>query len=369
MAVQTSLKTERIEKLAATLKEEGVDAIVLCSPINMGYLTGFTEGGGERFLTLSIDQNGRMRMICPALSENQARRCGIEDVHPWRDGDDPMKHFRQLVADWNLAGAKIAVDDEMPAQYLLPMQAANPTASYSLGFSLIARQMRKKDASELENLYTAARYADEAFREVFPQVRAGQTEEDVEKLLSQAMRDRGGRVGFCIVATGANGAEPHHYTDKTVIQKGDVVVMDFGCTVNGYYSDITRTICVGPATDEQKKVYGIVHAAHMAARAAANEGTPAEDVDKAARQVIEDAGYGEYFVHRTGHGLGLRVHEEPNIVKGNTHRLEEGNVFSDEPGIYLPGRFGIRIENILHVADGRAKSFNEDPSPTLLETP
>ena len=308
-------------------------------------------------------------MICPALSENQARRCGIEDVRPWRDGDDPMRHFQQLVADWELSDKAIAVDDEMPAQYLLPMQKVTPGAQYRLGFSLLAEQMRRKDAEELENLYTAARYADEAFTEVFPQIRAGQTEEDVEKLLSQAMRDRGGRVGFCIVATGANGAEPQHYTDSTVIQKGDVLVMDFGCTVDGYYSDITRTVCVGAASEEQKKVYEIVYAAHMAARDAATEGTPAQDVDRAARQVIEDAGYGEFFVHRTGHGLGLRVHEEPNIVKGNTHRLEEGNVFSDEPGIYLPGRFGIRIENILHIAGGRAKSFNEDPSPTLLETP
>ncbi len=363
----TSTSTGRLERLSALLRENGVRALILNTPVNMGYLTGFTEGGGERFLTLSLRDDGATRLICPALSENQARRCGIEDVRPWSDGEDPMVHFRQLVEDWDLADATLAVDDEMPAQYLLPMQAVAPRATYRQGFAYIARLMRQKGPEEIEHLYTAARYADEAFAEVWPKVKAGMTEWDVMQLLTRAMQDRGGIVGFCIVATGANGAEPHHYTDRSVIEDGDVVVMDFGCSVHGYYSDITRTVCVGKATDEAKTVYGIVHQAHMAARTAAMEGTPCEDVDRAARSVIERAGYGEFFVHRTGHGLGLRIHEEPNIVKGNTHRLEQGNVFSDEPGIYLPGRFGVRIENILHMDGGKAVSFNAEPSPTLLE--
>lgn len=363
----TSVPTARTERLAANLREGGARAFLMSSPVNMGYLTGFTEGGGERFLTLALRDDGAMRLICPALSENQARRWGIEDVRPWRDGEDPMAHFRQLVADWGLEAATLAIDDEMPAQYLLPIQGAAPGATYKKGFSLIAALMRQKDAEEIARLTEAARIADAAFEEVRPKIRAGQTEWDVAMMLTQAMQDRGGLVGFCIVATGANGAEPHHYTDKTVIQQGDVVVMDFGCTFQGYFSDITRTVCVGTATEEQKEVYKIVHAAHMAARAAAKEGTPCEDVDRAARQVIDQAGYGEFFVHRTGHGLGARIHEEPYIVKGNTERLQEGNVFSDEPGIYLPGRFGVRIENILCIAQGKAKSFNAEPSPTLVE--
>lgn len=367
MALQTSLSTDRTTRLAALLREKGARALILNTPVNMGYLTGFTEGGGERFLTLSLRDDGEMRIICPALSENQARRCGIADVRPWRDGEDPMVHFRDLVRDWGLTDARIAVDDEMPAQYLLPMQAETPGATYEQGFSIIATLMRRKGADEIARLLEAARIADEAFDEVAPKIRAGMKEWDVMQMLSRAMQDRGGLVGFCIVATGANGAEPHHYTDLSVIQNGDVVVMDFGCTFEGYFSDITRTVSIGPASDEVKRVYETVHAAHMAARNAATEGTACEDVDKAARSVIEAAGYGEYFVHRTGHGLGLRIHEEPNIVKGNMHRLEEGNVFSDEPGIYLPGRFGVRIENILYILDGAAKSLNAEPSPTILE--
>ncbi|MCH7903518.1 MAG: aminopeptidase P family protein [Armatimonadetes bacterium] len=361
------MKGSRLARLADVLKSEGVDALVLSSTVNMGYLHGFTEGGGERFLTLSIRSDGSVRMICPSLSENQARRCGIEDVRTWKDGEDPMAHYRQLVEDWGLADATVAVDDEMPAQYLLPMQAVAPGAKYRKGFSLIAQLMRRKDPEELENLYKTARYADATWDEVMPQIKSGMTEWDVAMLLTQGMQNRGGLVSFCIAATGANGAEPHHYTDRTVIQDGDVLIMDFGCGYKGYHSDITRTVCVGQASDEAKKVYEIVHAAHMAAREAAKEGVACQEVDRAARKVITDAGYGEFFTHRTGHGLGMRVHEEPYMVEGNTELLEEGHCFSDEPGIYLPGRFGVRIENILHIAGGVAKSFNAEPSPTVIE--
>jgi Xaa-Pro aminopeptidase len=277
-----------------------------------------------------------------------------------------MAHFRQLVADWGLEGQGVAIDDEMPAQYLLPIQN-ELKARFSQGFHLIADLMRCKEPQEIERLYRAAQIADEAYDEVRPRIRAGMTEWEVMQMLTRAMQDRGGLVGFCIVAAGANGAEPHHYTDRTVIQKGDVLIMDFGCVFEGYYSDITRTVCVGPATDEQKKVYETVYRAHMAARAAAVAGVSGQDVDRAARKVIVEAGYGEFFTHRTGHGLGLRIHEHPNMVEGNTEPLQEGNVFSDEPGIYLPGRFGVRIENILHIADGKAKSFNAEPSSTLAE--
>ena len=367
METTTGARTDRLERLAEKMKREGVRAFVISSPVNMGYLYGFTEGGGERFLTMSVRDDGQVRMICPALSANQAARCGIEDVRSWKDGEDPMVLFQRLVDDWGLASATVAIDDEMPAQYLLPMQRVAPDADYKQGFPLIASLMRCKDADEIENLYTAARYADEAFEDVKSQIKVGMTEWQVAMLLVRAMQDRGGLVSFCIVATGPNGAEPHHYTDQTVIKEGDVLIMDFGCTVNGYHSDITRTVCVGKATDEAKKIYEIVHAAHMAARAAAKAGIAGQDVDRAARKVIEDAGYGEFFVHRTGHGLGMRIHEAPNMVEGNTDPLEEGNVFSDEPGIYLPGRFGVRIENILHIADGKATSFNAEPSPTLLE--
>ena len=158
-------------------------------------------------------------------------------------------------------------------------------------------------------------------------------------------------------------------TGQTELKPGDVIVMDYGCIVGGYMSDITRTVCLGESSAEQRKVYETVYAAHMAGRNAIAPGVPAEEVDRATRKVIDEAGYGEFFVHRTGHGLGMRVHEEPYICEGNGHRLEVGNVFSIEPGIYLPGKFGVRIENIVTVTKDGHESLNAEPSPTLLTVP
>ena len=163
------------------------------------------------------------------------------------------------------------------------------------------------------------------------------------------------------------GAEPHHESDNTVIQSGDVIIMDFGCEFEGYQSDITRTVCCGKASDEAKRVYDIVFGAHQAGRAAIHPGVACQELDRAARQVIEKSGYGEYFFHRLGHGIGMRGHEEPYIVEGNETPLEVGHCFSIEPGIYLAGRFGVRIENIVTATmDGHA-SINAEPSATLTE--
>jgi Xaa-Pro aminopeptidase len=170
---------------------------------------------------------------------------------------------------------------------------------------------------------------------------------------------------FAIVATGANGAEPHHHTDESLIGGGDILIMDFGCQYHGYMSDITRTVAVGEPDAEAKHVYKVVYDAHMAARAVIRAGVTAGEIDAAARGVIESAGYGDYFVHRTGHGLGMRVHEEPYIMPGSDEVIEEGDCFSIEPGIYLPGRFGVRIENIVACTASGHKSFNAEPSAEL----
>jgi Xaa-Pro aminopeptidase len=182
------------------------------------------------------------------------------------------------------------------------------------------------------------------------------------------MKKRGGAPEFCIVAAGPNAAEPHHLSDETVIQEGDVLILDFGCDVAGYKSDITRTVCVGKAASQAKEVYALVYEAHMAARKAIVRGATGESVDRAARTVIEKGGYGDLFFHRTGHGIGTSVHEEPNIVTGNTRLLVPGNCFSIEPGVYIAGKFGVRIENIVAATADGHDSMNVDPSPTLIET-
>ena len=365
----SSIQTQpaRIAALARELDAFGYDALFATTPISMGYLHGFFEGGHERFLTLAVRSTGETRLICPALSETQARRAGIHDIRPWRDDENPLEIFASLAEEWDLRSGILAVDDEMTARILLQMQEVLPAALFKPGQAVLSRLMRHKEEAELRHMREAGRIADEALPAALAAIRPGATEIEVSEALSAAMRKAGGKPTFCIVATGANGAEPHHLTDATRIREGDIVVLDYGCDVDGYQSDITRTVSCGKASDKAKKVYEIVLAAHYAARRGVKPGTACEQIDALARAEITDAGYGAQFVHRTGHGIGMRVHEEPYIVSGNETPLEVGDCFSVEPGIYLPGEFGVRIENIVTVTAGGESSLNAEPSATILE--
>lgn len=355
----------RTAALASALERAGVDAFFAWSPVTMGYLHGLHEGAHERFLTLAFSKEGNVRLICPALTETQARRGGIEDVRPWKDGEDPLAHVAVLARDWGLKAAVIAVDDEMPSKMLLELQDALPAALFRPGGELAASLMRRKSPEELDLLRRAGKIADDAWDVVRPTLRAGQTEREVTRRLFAEMEARGGTPTFGIVATGANGAEPHHLSDDTVLKDGDVVILDFGCSLEGYQSDITRTVAIGHASDEAKKVYDTVLKAHYAGREAIHAGVTAGSVDAAARKVIEDAGYGPFFFHRLGHGIGLQGHEEPYIVGSSTVELMAGDCFSIEPGIYLAGKFGVRIENIVSATDDGHISMNAEPEPEL----
>jgi Xaa-Pro dipeptidase len=357
----------RIEQLAGLMRAQGVEAFLASSSVTLGYLHGFFEQGGERLLLLAVNADGRTRLICPGLTETQARRCGIEDVRPWVDGEDPLRLVRDLAGDWHLGRGRLQVDDDMAAAWLLDLQRVLPDVSFQAGQPLLAGLMRIKGAEERHALREAGRIADEAFRAVLREIRCGLTEADVASLIQEAMRRQGGVPAFCIAAAGTNSAEPHHHSDGTVLKEGDALILDFGCSVSGYLSDITRTVCVGKASAELREVYGIVLEAHRAGRAVIRPGLPCQEVDRAARRVITEAGHGPRFMHRTGHGIGLRGHEEPYLVEGNEQLLEPGNCFSVEPGIYLPGRFGVRIENcVACTAEGHG-SLNEEPPAEVLE--
>lgn len=360
-----TLMPNRTSLLAARLRDAGVDAFLAWSPVTMGFLHEFPEGAGERFLTLAIKDSGEVVMICPALSASQARRVGIQDVRPWRDGENPLDLFGALASAWNLKSAIVAVDDEMPAQLLLSLQAALPAALFKAGGQYVADLKRNKTADELEKMRQAAKIADEALAAGLAVIRSGATEVQVAEALNKAMAEAGGRPTFAIVAVGANGAEPHHLTDETVIKSGDVIIIDFGCEVDGYQSDITRTVVCGSEDEEVARVYEVVYRSHMAAFRAARPGVTAGEVDAAARKVIEDAGYGEFFMHRTGHGIGTQVHEEPYIIGGSDVVLEPGHCFSIEPGIYLEGRFGVRLENIVSMTETGCESLNWPIAPTI----
>lgn len=365
----SEIHQKRVARLAQILQEMGVDAYFATSPVTMGWLYNLHEGGGERFMMLAVSATGKTRFICPGLSVTQAKRAGAEDVRGWNDGQDPLAHVRQLAEDWNLKSGIISVEDEMRAQMLLQMQKELPAALFKQGQEVIASLMGRKEQDEIDALEAAGKIADDAFAVALRTIKPGVTEKQVAEALVGEMTRMGGGPGFCIIATGANGAEPHHGTDETVIKEGDVIILDYGCSIKGYPSDITRTVCCGKASDEAKKVYDIVYKSHMAGREAIKVGNECQETDRAARKVIADAGYGEYFMHRLGHGIGMRGHEDPYMIEGNTLKLDLGHCFSIEPGIYLPGKFGVRIENIVTVTADGHKSLNAEPSPTLIEIP
>ncbi|HSI71749.1 MAG TPA: Xaa-Pro peptidase family protein, partial [Fimbriimonas sp.] len=270
------MPSERIAALANSLTQNSIDCFLAHDPVSMGYLHGFHEGAGERFMTLAIRNTGEVRMICPALSESQAKRAGIEQVASWKDGEDPLAHFDGLARDWSLESGIIAVDATMPARLLLQLQEALPAALFRNGEAYVGDLMSRKSDEELQRMRVAGSIADKAFKVVSPNIKAGLTERQVSKMLSDAMAELGGTPVFSIVAAGKGSAEPHHISDDTVLKRGDVVILDFGCDFEGYKSDITRTVAIWDPSEKAKKVYEIVLRAHQAARKAIQPGTPCE---------------------------------------------------------------------------------------------
>ncbi len=354
----------RIQRLADLLSEHGNDIFLAQTAASLGYLVNFPEDAHERFMALAIHKSGQSVLICPALSSIQARRAGIENIRDWRDGENPVALFEQLCDEWDAEAAVFLVDDHLPAKMLLEMQAALPGALFKPGGTLLGELTGRKDHEEIRLMKEAGRIADEVFLHVKQSLREGMTELELERIIRDAFVQRGGTPSFCIVGFGPGAAESHHINSDTQLRRNDLVLVDFGCDYEGYQSDITRVICFGEPTPKMREVYNIVYQAHQAGAAAAMVGAIPAEVDAATRRVIEQAGYGQYFTHRTGHGIGMQVHEHPNISPDNTTPLAEGNCFSIEPGIYLPGEFGVRLEN-LYCAGQPTFSFNTAISPTL----
>jgi D-alanyl-D-alanine dipeptidase len=277
------------------------------------------------------------------------------EIATWSDGDDPYARLGGLVEPAGSYGAA----DRTWAVHLLALQRELTGASFVPASGVLARIRAVKDEDELERLGRVARTTDEGFRRIVRAPLEGRREEEVAHELAEILEDLGhDAVTFTIVASGPNGASPHHEPGGRTIRAGDAVVLDFGGRIAGYCSDLSRTVCVGAPPRGFEEVYEVVREAQEAAFQAVGPGVFAEDVDRAAREVIERAGHGERFIHRTGHGIGLEEHEEPYIVSGNREPLRPGMCFSIEPGIYLEGRFGVRIEDIVAVTDDGAVRLN-----------
>jgi Xaa-Pro aminopeptidase len=327
----------------------------------MLYLSGFYDEPSERLLLLFVPQEGEPIFLAPALYADQIRQSSpVQDIRVWKDSDEPTVLLRRVLAELAPNEAGVLVDDTMWSMFLLMLETALPQADFSPASQVMVPLRMQKSPDELSHMRKASSIADEAFEEVSRMNFTGLTELQVAAALEQAMRQRGAEgVAFeTLVASGPNSAMPHYRAGQRRIEPGDVVILDFGCRVQGYCSDITRTVVCQKPSKEIEAVYGIVRQAQERASQAIRPGVAAEEIDRAARSCITQAGYGERFIHRTGHGIGLEVHEGPYINEGNALQLQQGMTFSLEPGIYLPGKFGVRIEDIVTVGEKGAASLN-----------
>ena len=347
----------RRQRAGEALRERGIAALLLSPGSDLAYLSGYRIFATERLTCLVVTDRGDATLVLPELESPRAKVAAPElPQRTWGETDDPYAVVASLVA----SAGDVAVADQMWALFVLRLERVLAGRSF-VAASTVTRELRmRKDALEREALAAVSAAADRAYARMRERAFIGRRERDVAAELAALLREEGhDEVAFTIVASGPNGASPHHETGDRAIAKGDVVVCDFGGTRASYCSDITRTVAPGAADQEATRVHDAVRRAQEAGYAAARAGATCESVDAAARRVIDDAGYGRYFIHRLGHGIGLDGHEHPYLVSGNTERLEVGMAFSIEPGIYLPGRFGVRIEDIAIVGDdGRAEPVN-----------
>lgn len=360
----------RIARLQEQLRSEGATLALLAGTDQMRYLTGWREGGHERFVGLLVPAQGDPAFVVPSMNAPQAEQtpAGIKTVVGWDDATGWYPGVQKLLQGWGIgADSLLLIDDEMHSVHLLDLQTLYPGIKARAIGKTMSRLREIKTDAEMRSMQRAADLIDAIFEEALTTLREGMTELDLQAFFYDAYKRYGTQASFTPTACfGANGALPHHHTGATPLKRGDVLVIDVGCLSDHYASDITRTVAFGPPSDpDAERVYEIVNAAHWAAREAAQPGVSGEAVDAAARKVIEDAGYGKQFMHRTGHGIGLSTHEPPYINVGNTEPLLPGMCFSIEPGIYLADRFGVRIENIVTMTPTGVRSLNRDAPRSL----
>jgi len=366
----TPASPDRLDRAAATMGADGVDALLVGPGANLRYLIGYDAPLLERLTLLLARADGDHALVVPRLEAPRARDAGLDehvDLVVVDETDDPFA----LVAD-RLAALgrrpRLALGDRLWATFVLGLQEALPGASWVRASTVTAPLRMRKDAAEVDALRRAGRAIDRVHASVGDLLRPGRTEAEVAADIGERILAEGHEaVSFIVVASGPNGASPHHEPGQRRLAVGDPVVVDIGGTVDGYGSDCTRDYVVGgpdAAPEGYLAAHRVLEEAQDAACRAVRPGVPAEEIDAVARAHLAAAGYGEAFVHRTGHGIGLEEHEEPYLVEGNRTPLAEGMAFSVEPGIYLEGRFGQRIEDILVVtADGAERLNRRDRAP------
>jgi len=357
--MDTTVLARRIEAAQRLLAERSIDFLFVAPSSDLIYLFGYPAHASERLALLIIPRTGRPQFVVPVLERSRAdAQASLVDIRTWEETVQPVNLVGDIVR--SVPRPTIAVSDQMWSVFLVRMLEVIPDATFVSGTSVLRELRMVKDQEELDRLRWAAAMADAAWEEFVATARlTGKTERQAAEELTELRAKHGLEIhGIGICASGPNSAAPHHITGDRVIQPGDTVIFDFGGKHEHYSADVTRTVHIGEPDDEYRRVYDIVLRANEAALAAVRPGVACQDIDRAARKVITDAGYGEYFIHRVGHGLGLDGHEEPYLVEGNTLPLQVGMVFSDEPGIYIPGLFGVRIEDAVVVTEHGGERLN-----------
>jgi Xaa-Pro aminopeptidase len=349
----TSVFLERLRKVRVAMGHSNIDTMLLSVGHDLPYLTGYTAMPLERLTMLVVAREGDATMVIPALEAPRvAEQPGVFDLLPWGETEDPTA----IVAKLSAGSKRVAVGDQMWARFLVELLPQLSGSEFTRAVDVVGPLRMAKDQAEIDALAAAGSAVDKIAGELQRgEIELiGRTEAKISAELSRRILEEGHeRVNFAIVAAGENAASPHHHAGSRVIGPNEIVLCDFGGTMAGYCSDTTRCVFTGDVASDVAEAYAVLHEAQRVGVAAGTVGTSCEDVDRATRKVIDDAGFGEYFIHRTGHGIGMEEHEDPYIVEGNSIPLAAGHAFSIEPGIYVPGKWGMRLEDIVvAAADG-----------------
>ncbi len=369
-------RSDRQEKARQLMRENNLSAILLAEGTSLNYFTGIRWWGGERLFTMVLPAKGAAFYVSPAFEEGRAReQIALSpdgknpDVRIWQEDESPYTRVAQGLADRGISSGNIAFEETMKFVFCDNIRKAAASASFASATPVTAGCRMIKSPHEIDLMRLAAKVTLAAYQATYSSLRVGMTHREVVDLVVAAHR-RLGFEGDALVLFDEFSAFPHGSVTPQVIREGTIILIDGGCTVEGYASDITRMFVIGKASDKMKQVFEIVHRAQSAALAAARPGVEAGSVDAAARKVITDAGYGpdyKYFTHRVGHGMGMDGHEWPYLVRGNTTKLQPQMTFSDEPGIYIRGEFGVRLEDDMHILENGAELFT--PQSPSLENP
>ncbi|CAB4885145.1 unannotated protein [freshwater metagenome] len=356
----TAVYADRLARARAQMRDKGIDVLLLSLGLDLPYITGYHAMPLERLTMLVVPLDGEARMVIPRMEAARVTpQPGVFEVLPWGETEDPVEIVARLARESGSAKT-VAIGDQMWARFLVELLPRLPGAQYRRADVVTSMRMAK-DAAEIAALAAAGAAVDR----IAAQLQAGhielvgRTEAEVSADLGERILAEGHQVvNFAIVAAGENAASPHHSPGDRVIRRNEILLCDFGGTMNGYCSDITRCVYLGTPPAEITEAYAVLHEAQQAAVAAGTVGTPCQEVDRVARRIITDAGFGDYFFHRTGHGIGMEAHEDPYMVEGNSLPLAAGHAFSVEPGIYMEGRWGMRLEDIVVATDGGPLSLN-----------